>query len=55
MEFRIGIKINFDLLQNSIALSFKRKVKGKMRVRKKGNNGIIISNQTRQHINGIQD
>ena len=35
MEFRIGFKINFDLLQNSIAFSFKRKVRGKRKVRKK--------------------
>ena len=35
MEFRIGFKINFDLLQNSIAFRFKRKVKGKGKVRKK--------------------
>ena len=35
MEFRIGFKINFDLLQTSIAFSFKRKVKGNRKVRKK--------------------
>ena len=34
MEFRIGFKINFDLLQNSIAFSFERKEKGKRKVRK---------------------
>jgi len=44
MEFSIGFKINFDLLRNSTAFSFKRKVKGKRTVRKKGNKGIIISN-----------
>ena len=35
MEFKIAFKINFELLQNSIAFSFKRKVKGKRTVRKK--------------------
>ena len=35
MEFRIGFKINFDLLQNSIAFRFKRKVKGKRAGNKK--------------------
>ena len=35
MEFRIGFKINFDLLQTSIAFSFKRKEKGNRKVRKK--------------------
>ena len=44
MEFRIGCKINFDLLQNSIAFSFKRKVRGKRKVRKKGNKGREKSN-----------
>ena len=43
MEFRIGFKINFDLLQNSIAFRFKRKVKGKGKVRKKGYKGRRIS------------
>jgi hypothetical protein len=44
MEFRIGFKINFDLLQNSIAFNFRRRVKGKRKVRKNGNKGSIISN-----------
>ena len=55
MEFRIGFKINFDLLQNSIAFRFKRKVKGKGKVRKKGYKGRRISNQIIQHIHRVQN
>ena len=54
VEFRIGFKINVDLLHNSIAFSFESKVKGKRKVRKKVNKGRRISNQIIQHINGIQ-
>jgi len=41
------------ILLNSIAFSFKGKVKGKRNVSKKGNKGRRISNQIIQHINGI--
>ena len=55
VEFRIGFKINVDLLHNSIAFSFESKVKGKRKVRKKVNKGRRISNQIIQHIHRVQN
>ena len=50
MEFRIGLKIKFDLVENSIAFSFKRKMKGKRKERKRtGNKERRNSNQIKAH------